>query len=80
MRGKGKGKIPRKIHKKIKRTTKYGEPTRKFGGKRYVSKNDWAYKSDATKQKKDLKAKGHLARLTPIKGGYRVWWKEKKRR
>jgi len=61
--------------KKKRRTTKYGEPIRRFGKKKkdYRLQNKFAYKKDARDYKKRLKAIGYLARITPFKGGHKLW-------
>ena len=61
--------------KRKRRTTKYGEPIRKFGKKKkdYRLQNKFAYKKDARDYKKRLKTIGYLACITPFKGGHKLW-------
>ena len=60
-----------------KRTTKYGEPIRKFEikgeMKNFVGKSTFAYKSDVVKDKKHRKTMGYFVRITKIKGGWQIW-------
>ena len=59
------------------RTTKYGEPIRRFKVKgemkNFVGKSRYAYKVDATKNKKKRKENGYLIRVTKVRGGYQIW-------
>jgi hypothetical protein len=65
-----------KKKRKGKRTTIYGEPLRNFDGKRFTQKWRYAYKQDATRQKKRLKNRGFLVRMTKVKGGHAIWTRE----
>jgi hypothetical protein len=54
--------------------TKYGEPTRKFGGKSYRKEMSYHFKTDATKRKTSFKQKGYLVRMLKNKqGNYTLW-------
>lgn len=70
---------PKTVGRKRKRkTTKYGEPIRRFSIKKGVRKNfrlqnKFAYEKDAKDHKKKVKDKGYLARITPMKGGHKLW-------
>ena len=65
---------PKTVGRKRKRkTTKLGEPIRRFDKKDYRLQNKFAYKLDAKNYKKRLKKAGYLARITPHKGGYSLW-------
>ena len=59
--------------KRKRRTTKYGEPIRKFNKKDFRLQNKFAYKKDAKDYKKRVKEKGYLAQVTPFKGGHKLW-------
>ena len=59
--------------KRKRRTTKYGEPIRRFNKKDYRLQNKFAYKNDAVNHKKRLKGIGYLARITKFKGGHKIW-------
>lgn len=59
--------------KRKRRTTKYGEPIRRFDKKDYRLQNKFAYKKDARDYKKRLNAIGYLTRITPFKGGHKLW-------
>lgn len=62
-----------KKKKSKRRTTKYGEPIRKFNKKDFRLQNKFAYKNDAVEHKGKVKKKGYLARVTPMKGGHKLW-------
>ncbi len=59
--------------KRKRRTTKYGEPIRRFAKKDYRLKNKFVHKNDARDYKKRLKKIGYLARITPFKRGHKLW-------
>lgn len=59
--------------KRKRRTTEYGEPIRKFNKKDYRLQNKFVHINDAKDYKKRLKAIGYLARITPFKGGHKLW-------
>jgi len=66
--------IAKKVGRKRKRrTTKYGEPIRRFNKKDYRLQNKFAYEKDAKDYKKRLTEIGYLARITKFKGGHKIW-------
>jgi len=66
--------IPKTVGRKRKRrTTKFGEPIRRFNKKDFRLQNKLPSKKDAKEHKKRLKEKGYLARVTPIKDGHKIW-------
>lgn len=68
---------PKTVGRKRKRkTTKYGEPIRRFDKKNFRLKNKFVHKNDARDYKKRLKKIGYLARITPFKGGHKLWIKD----
>ena len=65
---------PKTVGRKRKRkTTKYGEPIRRFDKKDYRLQNKFVHKNDARDYKKRLVKIGYLARITPFKGGHKLW-------
>jgi len=64
---KGKGR------NRKRKTTKYGEPIRRFNKKNYRLQNKFAYEKDAKDYKKRVKKVGYLARITPHEGGFSLW-------
>lgn len=59
--------------------TKYGEPTRRFGDKRYRLEMRYAYKDVALKRKESFKKSGYLVRMTKESDGdYYLWVRKSK--
>ncbi len=66
--------IPKTVGRKRKRkTTRYGEPIRRFNKKDFRLQNEFAHKNDAKEHKKRVKKVGYLAHITPRKGGHSLW-------